>query len=108
MRAYYRVDERSKKERKKQDRWLAWYMVIDPDWYMFFSESHCFGVTFRVTEVRMGAPLLLNAPDRVSRAYHFFDNVVDAHCCVRDALGFTVHWLVAFHWVRVRVRVYVI
>ena len=27
-----------------------------------------------------------------SRAYHFFDNMVDAHC-VRDEGGFTVHWL---------------
>ena len=39
-----------------------------------------------------------------SRAYHFVDNMVDAHC-VRDEGGFTVHWLVAFHCCRVRVRV---
>ena len=40
-----------------------------------------------------------------SRAYHLFDNMVDAHL-VRDEGGFTVQWLVvAFHWVRVRVRV---
>ena len=38
-----------------------------------------------------------------SGAYHFFDNMVDTHC-VRDEGGFTVQWLVAFHWVRVRVR----
>ena len=44
------------------------------------------------------------------RAYHFFDNMVDAHC-VRVIGGFTVRWLVvAFHWVwvRVRARVYII
>ena len=42
-----------------------------------------------------------------SRDYHFFDNMVDAHC-VRDEGGFTVHWLVvAFHWVSIRVRVYI-
>ena len=40
-----------------------------------------------------------------SRAYHFFDNMVGAHC-VRDEVGFTVQWLAAFHWVRVRARVY--
>ena len=33
------------------------------------------------------------------------DNMVDAHC-VLDEAGFTVHWLVvAFHSVRVRIRV---
>ena len=30
-----------------------------------------------------------------ARAYHFFENVVDAHC-VRDEGGFTVHWLLRF------------
>ena len=42
-----------------------------------------------------------------SRAYHFFEKMVDPHCCVRDEGGFTLHvqWLVAFHWVGVRVRV---
>ena len=30
--------------------------------------------------------------------------MVDAQC-VRDEGGFTVHWLVAFHWVRIRVYI---
>ena len=42
----------------------------------------------------------------ISGAYHFFDNMVDAHR-VRDEGGFTLQWLVvAFHWVRFRVGVY--
>ena len=38
-----------------------------------------------------------------SRTYHFFDNMVDAHC-VRDE-GFHRTLVVAFHWVRIRLRV---
>ena len=30
-----------------------------------------------------------------SRAYHLFDDMVDAHC-VLDEGGFTVHWLLRF------------
>ena len=40
-----------------------------------------------------------------SRAYHLFDKRADAHCCVGDEGGFSLHWLVAFHWDRVSVRV---
>ena len=40
-----------------------------------------------------------------SRAYHLFEKMVDAHCA-RDEGGFNVHWLVAFHWVRVRIYIY--
>ena len=39
------------------------------------------------------------------RAYHFFETMVDAHC-VRDEGDYTLYRLVAFHSVRVRVRVY--
>ena len=38
-----------------------------------------------------------------SRAYHFFETMVDAQCCGRDEGGFTLYWLVAFQWLRVRV-----
>ena len=37
-----------------------------------------------------------------SRAYQFFDIMVDSHC-VRDKGGFALQWLVAFHWVRAEV-----
>ena len=33
-----------------------------------------------------------NPTCRVSRAYHFVDNMVDAHC-MRDEGGFTIYWL---------------
>ena len=39
-----------------------------------------------------------------SGAYHFVEMMVDAHC-VRDEGGFTLHWLVAFHSIRVRVYI---
>ena len=39
-----------------------------------------------------------------SRACHFIEKMVDVHC-ERDEEGFTLHWLVAFHSVRVRVSV---
>ena len=35
-------------------------------------------------------------PSQTSRAYHFFDNLVDDTHCVRDEGGFTVHCLLRF------------
>ena len=43
---------------------------------------------------------------RVSRAYHIFGKMVDAHC-QRDEGRFTLHWLVAFQSVRVGFKVYI-
>ena len=49
----------------------------------------------------------LKGPGQQSRAYHSFDNMVDAYC-VRNEGGSTVHWLiVAFHRVKVSVRIYI-
>ena len=55
-------------------------------------------------------PLTDPSPDIFSRAYQvpFFEKMVDTHCCVRDEGGFTLHWLVAFLWVGVRIRVYIL
>ena len=38
-----------------------------------------------------------------SRYVYFCETILDAYC-VQDKVGFTVRWLFAFHWVRVRVR----